>query len=94
MTACSHLVGSHIVEHPAAHLKCGHCQRVVSKATAEIRRFPGIDVVCCHDCQFERLTAELLDEVASSAGCGRSAEEAQKFGSARERTRILLRGVT
>ena len=79
MTTSSHVVGSHIVEPPAAYLKCGHCQRVVTKATAEIRRFLGIDVVCCHDCQFERLTAELHDEVASSAGCGRSAEEAQEL---------------
>jgi hypothetical protein len=60
MIASSHLVEAHIVEHPGAYLKCGHCQRVVTKAIAEIRRFPGIDVVCCHDCQFERLTAELL----------------------------------
>jgi hypothetical protein len=70
MTISSHLVATLIVEPPAAYLKCGHCQRVVTKATAEIRRFPGIDVVCCRDCQFERLTAELLDEVALSARVG------------------------
>jgi hypothetical protein len=57
-----------VVEHPAAYLKCGHCQRVVTEATAEIRRFPGIDVVSCHDCQLEQVGAELL-VVAFSAGC-------------------------
>lgn len=56
-----HLLADHIVELPAAYLKCGHCQRVVTKATAVIRRFPGIDVVSCHDCQFERTTAALLE---------------------------------
>lgn len=60
MSTSCHLVGAHILEGPAAYLKCGHCQRVVTKATAEIRRFPGIDVVSCHDCQFERITAALL----------------------------------
>jgi hypothetical protein len=60
MPVSSHLVAAHIVEHPAAYLKCGHCQRVVTKGTAAIRRFPGIDVVSCHDCQFERITAALL----------------------------------
>jgi hypothetical protein len=71
MPDSSHLVAAHIVEHPAAYLKCGHCQRVVTKATAEIRRFPGIDVVSCHDCQLERVGAEVL-AVAFSAGCGGS----------------------
>jgi hypothetical protein len=71
MPASSHLVAAHIVEHPAAYLKCGHCQRVVTEATAEIRRFPGIDVVSCHDCQLEQVSAELL-VVAFSAGCGGS----------------------
>ena len=60
MADSSDLVAAHIVEHPAAYLKCGLCQRVVTEATAEIRRFPGIDVVSCHDCQFERITAALL----------------------------------
>lgn len=55
----SHLVPARIIEQPAAYLKCGHCQRVVTKATAAIRRFPGVDVVSCHDCQFERITAAL-----------------------------------
>jgi hypothetical protein len=60
-----------VVEHPAAYLRCGHCQRVVTEATAEIRRFPGIDVVSCRDCQFEQVSAELL-VVAFNAGCDRS----------------------
>ena len=71
MTTSSHLVATHIVEPPAAYLKCGHCQRVVTEATAEIRRFPGIDVVSCHDCQLEQVGAELL-VVAFSAGCDAS----------------------
>lgn len=54
------LVAARIIEHSAAYLKCGHCQRVATSATAVIRRLPGIDVVLCHDCQFERLTAPLL----------------------------------
>jgi hypothetical protein len=58
MLASSHLVEAHIVGRPAAYLKCGHCQRVVTGATAEIRRFPGIDVVSCHDCQLEQVSAE------------------------------------
>ncbi|WP_155764241.1 hypothetical protein [Mycobacterium colombiense] len=53
------LVASRIIEHSAAYLKCGHCQRVATKANSVIRRLPGIDVVLCHDCQFERLTAAL-----------------------------------
>ena len=60
MSAFSDLVVDHIVDYPAAYLKCCHCQRVVTKATAVIRQFPGIDVVSCHDCQFERTTAALF----------------------------------
>lgn len=60
MPSSSDFVAAPIVEQPAAYLKCGHCQRVVTNATAQIRRFPGIDVVSCHDCQFERITAALL----------------------------------
>jgi hypothetical protein len=71
MPTSSHLVGAHILEAPAAYLKCGQCQRVVTKATAEIRRFPGIDVVSCHDCQLKRVSAEVL-VVAFSAGSGGS----------------------
>jgi hypothetical protein len=56
----SDLVAAHVVEHPAAYLKCGLCQRVVTKATAVIRRFTGIDVVSCHDCQFEQMAALLV----------------------------------
>lgn len=56
----SDLVAARIVEHPAAYLKCGLCQRVVTKATAVIRRFGGIDVVSCHDCQFEQMAALLV----------------------------------
>lgn len=56
----SALAASRIIEHSAAYLKCGHCQRVATTANAVIRRLPGIDVVLCHDCQFERLTASLL----------------------------------
>lgn len=56
----SALVAARIIEHSAAYLKCGHCQRVATKSTAVIRRLPGIDVVLCHDCQFERLTGALV----------------------------------
>ncbi|WP_142256630.1 hypothetical protein [Mycobacterium colombiense] len=55
----SALVASRIIEHSAAYLKCGHCHRVATKSNAVIRRLPGIDVVLCHDCQFERLTTAL-----------------------------------
>lgn len=53
------LAAARIIEHSAAYLKCGHCQRVVTEATAVTRRLPGIDLVFCHDCQFERITAAL-----------------------------------
>ncbi|WP_406814245.1 hypothetical protein [Mycobacterium sp. M23085] len=56
----SYLVAVHPVENPAAYLKCGHCQRLTTKATAVIRQLPGIDVVLCHDCQFERIATGLL----------------------------------
>ncbi|BCZ22980.1 hypothetical protein MYSE111917_10210 [Mycobacterium senriense] len=56
----SALAAARIIEHSASYLKCGHCQRVATKANAVIRRLPGIDVVLCHDCQFERLTSALL----------------------------------
>lgn len=56
----SALAAARTVEHSAAYLKCGHCQRVATESNAVIRRLPGIDLVLCHDCQFERLTAQLL----------------------------------
>ncbi|WP_142279321.1 hypothetical protein [Mycobacterium arosiense] len=56
----SYLVAAHVIEHAAAYLKCGHCQRVTTQATAVIRRLPGIDVVLCHDCQFERIATGLV----------------------------------
>jgi hypothetical protein len=59
-----------VVEHPAAYLRCGHCQRVVTEATAEIRRFPGIDVVSCRECQLEQVTAELLVVAFKAGGDG------------------------
>ncbi|WP_155766181.1 hypothetical protein [Mycobacterium colombiense] len=33
---------------------------MATESNAVIRRLPGIDLVLCHDCQFERLTAQLL----------------------------------
>lgn len=55
----SALIAARIIEHSAAYLKCGHCHRLATKSNAVIRRLPGIDVVLCHDCQFERLTTAL-----------------------------------
>lgn len=56
----SALIAARINEPSAAYLKCGHCQRLVSTANAVLRQFPGIDVVFCHDCQFNRITAAPL----------------------------------
>jgi hypothetical protein len=60
MVDSSALAAARIIEHSAAYLKCGQCQRVATKANAVIRRLPGIDVVLCHDCQFERIAAALI----------------------------------
>jgi hypothetical protein len=56
----SALLAARSNEPSAAYLKCGHCQRLVTTADAVIRQFPGIDVVFCHACQFERITAAPL----------------------------------
>lgn len=56
----SALAAARIIEHSAAYLKCGQCQRVATTANAVIRQLPGIDLVFCHDCQFERIAATLL----------------------------------